>query len=595
LIQVIREAESFARASRITGLAVQILLVFLALGRISLGQCAFTDHGPGTPVRYFFDPIITSGKTTMRITLEFQGSRDGKAELEVPTSYAGQTDLDKSFLDLKALSQQTTIADTALPSRKKVHFLPNTPVRISYVLVKDWDGPLDSGTRFRPILEPNYFQLLADTALIKPVLKGTALVDAQFIWEHLPSGWSLATSFATGDSCQHFRGLWYKVRTALFVGGDYRIYHTSVLGKPLNFAIRGKWIFTDQEWIDCVQQIIASERTFWHDNDFPYYLVTLAPFDQQGGSTGGSTYTDAFMMHLSRNGSLSYVTLSILAHETFHIWNPYKMGRGRGEALYWFTEGFTVYYTDRMLFRSGMLSFPEYVERTNEKLREYELSPSKNISSRELNARYEKDRSLNHVPYERGMMVAQWLDWRIREHSGNRVSLDAIIFELVRHAKDAKFQLTNHGLLRIAGKYLARRDRHLLRRFVQDGETIPVPESALGPCVHVETDAIAQFELGMDREMLMNKHIVANVKPGSEAFKAGLRDGQKIIRTSVTWNDTSKLIKLTVRAADGDHPFEYYPRGPLRNIPQFHLDQSYSPNTPGCSATLQSVEQKVTK
>lgn len=553
-----------------------VLLLFLVLSRISFGQCTFTDHGPGTrvKVKYVFEPVVAGGKTTMRIMLEFQGGRNGEAELEVPSSYAGQTDLGKAFTDLKAVSEQTMISDTPSPSKKKVHFPPNIPVRISYELVKDWTGPLNSGTRFRPVLEPDYFQLLADTALIKPALKRTAIVDAQFVWAHLPAGWSLATSFATDDPCQHFHGSWNKVKTALFVGGDYRIYHTSVMEKPLSFAIRGKWSFTDQEWISRVQEIIASERAFWHDNDFPYYLVTLSPLDQQGGSTGGSAYTDSFMMHLSRNGSLSYVTLSILAHETFHIWNPYKIGGGSGGALYWFQEGFTVYYTDRMLFRAGMLSFPEYVERTNEKIRQYELSPARNISNKDLTARYEKDRSLSRVPYEHGMMVAQWLDWRIREHSRNRVSLDAMMFELVQHGQDAKFRLTNHGLLQIAGEYLDRGDRQLLRRFVEKGETIPVPESALGPCVRLETDEIPEFELGMDAEILRDKNIVANVKPGSEAFKAGLRDGQKIVRTSVYWNDTSKLVKLTVRAADGDHAFEYYPRGPLRNIPQFHLDSS---------------------
>jgi predicted metalloprotease with PDZ domain len=571
------------------------LLFFLALGQVSFGQCAFPTHDYGKLVKYSFEPIVADGKTTMRITLEFQGGHAGKAELELPSNYAGQTDLGKAFTDLKALSEQTTISDTASQSKKTVHFAPNTLVRISYVLVKDWNGPLDSGTRFRPILEQHYFQLLADTALVKPVLDRSTIVDARFVWQNLPSGWSLATSFGTGDPCQQFHGMWYKVGTALFVGGDYRIYHSSVAGKPLNLAVRGKWSFTDEEWISRVQEIIAAERTFWQDNDFPYYLVTLAPFDIEGGSTGGSAYTDAFMMHLSRNASLSYRVLSTLAHETFHIWNPYKMGGGRGQALYWFQEGFTNYYTDRMLFRAGLLSFPEYVERTNEKLREYELSPSRNISNRELTERYERDRSLSHVPYEQGMVVAQWLDWRIREHSGNRASLDTMMFELVEDGKNDKFQLTTHGLLHTAGKYLVGSDRRLLRQFVQDGATIPVPESALGPCVRLQTDAIPEFELGMDAQTLRDKHVVANVKPDSEAFKAGLRDGQRIVRTSVTWNDTSKLVKLTVRAADGDYAFEYYPRGPSRDIPQYHLDPSYSADTPGCTTTLQAPERKTAR
>lgn len=234
--------KSFYCTIRICG-----LLIF-ALAPPSFGECTFSASS-GKAVNYSFEPIFVDGKAGMRTTLEFQGGNDGKAEIEIPSTYAGQTELGKAFTDLKAVSDETTISDTESPSKKLIHFPPSTLVRISYVLVRDWDGPLNAGTRFRPILKPDYFQLLADTALIRPVLDRLTIVDAHFIWQNLPGGWSLATSFGVDNPCQRFHGMWYKLGTALFVGGDYRIYHRSVDGKPLNFAIRGKWSFTDEEWI----------------------------------------------------------------------------------------------------------------------------------------------------------------------------------------------------------------------------------------------------------------------------------------------------------------------------------------------------------
>ena len=108
---------------------------------------------------------------TLHVTLEFKGGRGGTAELELPSEWSGQTHLEKAVTDLKAVSDQTTISDTASPSRKSLRFPPNATVRISYVLVKDWDGALDSGTRFRAVLESEYFQVTSNAALVHPELE----------------------------------------------------------------------------------------------------------------------------------------------------------------------------------------------------------------------------------------------------------------------------------------------------------------------------------------------------------------------------------------------------------------------------------------
>src|SRR5439155_8808117 len=96
------------------------------------------------------------------------------------------------------------------------------------------------------------------------------------------------------------------------------------------------------------------------------------------------------------------------------------------------------------------------------------------------------------------------------------------------------------------------------------------------PCVGIRTESAFQFELGFDEESVRKTYIVSGVKPASEAFKSGIRNGQKITRVSVSWNDTSKPVKLTIRAADGDHTYEYYPRGGLREIQQYYIQTDCS-------------------
>jgi predicted metalloprotease with PDZ domain len=36
--------------------------------------------------------------------------------------------------------------------------------------------------------------------------------------------------------------------------------------------------------------------------------------------------------------------------------------RSPAEAIYWFTEGFTMYYQDLLLWRTGLLSVEDYIE-----------------------------------------------------------------------------------------------------------------------------------------------------------------------------------------------------------------------------------------
>jgi predicted metalloprotease with PDZ domain len=571
------------------GLIVCLLLALSS--QASFSQCAHPPSTSGKILNYSFQPLIADGKLTLHITLEFKGGPDGNAELELPSEWAGQTHLEKAVTDLKAISDQTTISDTASPSRKNLRFPPNATVRISYVLVKDWAGPLNSGTRFRAVLEPEYFQFSANSALVHPEFELSTIVDVHFDWKELLPQWSLATSFGIDDRCQSFHGAWHHVQDALFAGGDFRIRRIAVADRPLIVAIRGKWTFTDDEWVSQVHKIIGMERTLWQDNHFPYYLVTLAPLASERGSTGGTALTNAFMMHLSRLDSLSYVVLSTLAHETFHTWNPYKMGRPGDVSVYWFQEGFTVYYADLILFRGGVLSLSEYVEHTNEKLRDYALLSERNISNADLSERYSKDRSLDKLPYWRGAVLALWLDWQIRHATRNRKSLDSLMLDLVHQAsgrrpphKKPDLPLTTERILRTARKYLNADSRRRLRQYVEQGETIPAPESALGACVQLRTDMIPKFDLGMDENTLRTKKLVAGVRQDSEAFKAGLRDGQQIIVSSVYWNDPLKPVKLTIRTAEGNRIFQYYPRGSESAVPQYHLDmEAYAANPGKCA------------
>jgi hypothetical protein len=58
------------------------------------------------------------------------------------------------------------------------------------------------------------------------------------------------------------------------------------------------------------------------------------------------------------------------------------------------------------------------------------------------------------------------------------------------------------------------------------------PVLAKNPCVRLDKEALPLFDLGLDGDVLRTKELVADVREDSEAFKAGVRDGQEVFDVS---------------------------------------------------------------
>ncbi len=524
---------------------------------------------PSIALHYSFEPTVRDDKLVMHVLLEFKGPSIQTDSLVLPSSWGDATHLEKQITHLK-----------------NVHH--GGRVRITYDLVKDWVVPPPRADH-RALLEPEYFEFNTQNALIHPPLESSASVVTHFDWRKLPRHWSVATSFGTGTRQQSFRGRWFEMRNALFAGGDFRIQQRTIAGRPLTVAIRGRWQFTDEQAASQVEKLISMERAFWHDYNFPYYLVTISTFGREGGGAGGGGFTNAFALFIQKTSSFGYDVQSLLTHEIFHAWNPYRMGTvpSSSLSLAWFTEGFTTYYQDVLLLRAGLLSFEQYMGKTNEKIRKYLLSPAKNISNAEIIDRSRTDSTISELPYSRGAITALWLDWHVREGTQEKASLDTVMLDLVHTSRGTNPLLTADRIFRVVSQYTDADTLQQLRDDVERGQTVPVPAAALGSCVTLQRDDIPAFELGFDREALLNQHIVLGLKPGSAAFQAGLREGQQVTGTSIYWNDVSKPVKLTVRTENGSQKIEYYPRGASMGlIPQYHLNAEAATSQSQCGPTI---------
>ncbi|HET9130665.1 MAG TPA: hypothetical protein VFO86_06950 [Terriglobia bacterium] len=514
-------------------------------------QCQFSSAGVGRTVTYRFASEATGSDLVLHVTVEFQIGPKGVKEFALPLEWAGETL--HAVKNLRVISDGIVLADIS-EEVKQLRGGAGQPVVLAYDLTRDWVGPLINPKQFHPVLVPEYFEFTGDNALVRPVFDDGQTVTANFDWQRLPSSWVVATSFGTDTSgaqrCQTHKGPWIEVVRALFAAGDFRIHHFQIGRRPAVLAVRGQWTFTDQEAIDSIRKTVGMVRDFWRDDNFPYFLVTLKPYDRDHGGMDGSAFTNAFWLYVSRLDSLSSA-LTIISHETFHLWNPLRMGMLSKEAasVGWFTEGFTRYYGPLVVYNTGLLSPSDYVDSLNQDLRRFPTS---------------------NDPLLRGRLVALWLDGAIRRESGGRRSLNNVMFDMVRGRNQP---LTTQRIFETIDRYLLTESRAEFRSVVQDhGDLIaPDPAPAIGSCARLSRESVPMFDLGFDLDGSQTAKTVTGVEPDGPAFAAGLRNGQPLTGVSVSNGRSDRLATITIREDAGNRRIAYFPQGKTVVVWQYHL------------------------
>ena len=138
--------------------------------------------------------------------------------------------------------------------------------------------------------------------------------------------------------------------------------------------------------------------------------------------------------------------LGLVSHEYFHTWNvkrikpqafaPYRLTTENHTNLLWVFEGFTSYYDDLMLYRSGVVCKNNYLKRLGKVISLVQKAPGRlkqsvAESSFDTWTRFYKqdENSPNALVsyYSKGSLVALGLDLLIRQESSSKYSLDDVM------------------------------------------------------------------------------------------------------------------------------------------------------------------------
>jgi predicted metalloprotease with PDZ domain len=513
---------------------------------------------PGPRIEYTLSPVMRDGAlTAVAVEFSFRGDADGETSIDLPNAWAGETELWRGVEGLSASG--AAIVETGDPGERVLRHRPNARVRVSYRVIQDWDGEPtgNGGNPYRPIVRPSYYHLIGEAALVRPDIDPATPVRVRA--RSFPRGWSFATDL------EH-RGLTLQaLDESIIVGGDYRV----LTRGPMRVAIRGAWGFTDDVLTDRIDAILAAQRQFWGDRDEPFLVTVtqLTQLDPNSRSVGGTGRSDAFAFFATPNAEEATIA-RVLAHEGQHTWVPRRIGGISEEdeaTQYWLSEGFTDFYTGRVMVRAGLWTPQDFASDLNRMLRAYGASPARTETNARINVDFWNNPDVRTLPYQRGRLLATIWDQRLRAAGGGR-DLDDVVLEMKRRAQASAMagepQVYATELFTRVAPEMGLGLGDDLQTYVEQGAAVLLPEDAFAPCGRVTTREAPRFHRGFDVEATTaNNNSVTGLDPRSPAYAAGLRDGMVILRRDAGEVGNAE-IEFVYRVRDGaaERTIQFMPR-----------------------------------
>ena len=484
--------------------------------------------------------------SVLKIDMTMNGTDSGKTYIKLPDSFGSESQLYKAIQLLQIKTEGANIIETPDSTIRLITHRPKARLHITYTLQQDWSGPLYHPKNFRAILNKRYINATGFALFILPKMDSTQKVDVALDWSRMPAGWAIGNSLHA--QTRKYTG---KLRlddflNTFYTAGDFRITKHLVAGKPIYIALRDSgWKFSDETLNQHITTIIRKEREFWKDHTEPYYFINLIAFDGEG-TYNGSALHQSFTLAISKDFNLGTSLLRLLAHEYMHRWNGIQIRlSGHEQENAWMGEGFTDYYTYKLLYSSGLITLDQYVASMNRIIADYYLSPVKNESKSKLGELYWTSREYNDLPYRKGAVYALYLDQYIRSQSKSKYSLDDVMFSLLKASKN-KQPVTESLFVQLVKEY-SNTDIHALHtNMINNGSLIPVMAVSAGPSLNVQTMMMGSFNLGFDLSSSWKNKKIEGLKEGSNAWIAGLRNGQSITGYSINFDDISQPSAIDI-------------------------------------------------
>lgn len=333
--------------------------------------------------------------------------------------------------------------------------------------------------------------------------------------------------------------------------GNQEIITFTAAGVPHEVAVYGGGNYDKEKLAADFSKIIEEETAVFGENPCERY-VFIVHFLPSGG--GGLEHLNSTTLQFPRQalesekGWASF--LGLMAHEYFHLWNvkrlrpvalgPFDYGRENYTHMLWVAEGFTAYYDNWMVRRTGFFTPEEYLEEVAGTIGTVENTPGNRVqpvaeASFDAWIKYyrpnENSYNTNISYYSKGAILGMMIDMAIREHSRGKQTIDDLMKylyerfykELDRGYKDEEFQ---EAVERFAGDM-----DDFFEKYVRGTDPVPYNDflSTAGLKLVKSQPYLQQAYLGASLENTGDNLVVTRVVRGTAAYEYGINVNDVIL------------------------------------------------------------------
>ncbi|ENO78784.1 M61 family metallopeptidase [Thauera sp. 63] len=268
--------------------------------------------------------------------------------------------------------------------------------------------------------------------------------------------------------------------------------------------------------------------------------------------------------------------LGLCSHEYFHTWNvkrikpaaftPYDLTQENYTRLLWAFEGFTSYYDDLALVRSGVITPDDYLGllgKTVSNVLKGNGRTKQSVAESSFDAWTKYYRQDENAPnaivsyYAKGALVALALDLQLRAGSDGNKSLDDVMRLLwLRHGQTGQ-GVAETGLFEavreVGGDTLGPKLARWLQKTVEGTDDLPLARllKGFGIEYHAEPASKAPW-LGVKLAAGNGEAKLANVFDGGPAQAAGLSAGDVLVALDGLKVGSKSLDEMLLRRRPGD-------------------------------------------
>ncbi len=547
----------------------KILIFLIFLLAFSAGTKAQTTNA----LSYKIKPVPQNDRTNLEISVEFRADNAEPLTVKLPTDNFGTPDLHKYVTRFEG-EKGTLVKAGEKDFEKIIQPTPDGFAALRYTI--SYDPKAMDDYAYAPNTGAAYFHVAGCQWLLhiggdaqKKLFK-VEIVDAPQNWKFYSSKSANAARFETEAS--------YNDWIAAPLGGGENVHQFNVKTGRVSVFVHGKYEIPRGRMFSSVEKIVRLQRRWFDDFSQKEFTVVIAP---RSGVVAGYAPENSFVCFIKPDATPEQLN-RIVAHELFHDWLPNKIEvvqdkKFSGIRFEWLTEGFTDYFARKILTEAGLMSAERFVETINQDLLSIADNPHRAKTYDELAALSKAgkyDSAAKKLAYFRGAVIA--LEWEAQiKKAGKKKNLSGFIRELFRAAQKTDGKISEQDFYDLAAAYGidAKAD---FEKYIGRGEEIVPAADALGKNYQLIESERPSFDAGFSLAETFKTRKISGVDDSGAAYKAGLRDGMKLIaienssRFSNAWSAEKPLV-VHVEVDGQTRRFEYFPHGKMLKVKLFDL------------------------